>query len=125
MYGISLHSHTTPPPKRKRNEMREDPSSKIFTQVPLAKQVPLAYTRDMPKKAKDKDELAFDQRVGARIFAYRKARGLSQTDLAKMLTPPVTRQQVTNIEAGLAGVSAYKANQIALLLDVPVHHIVG
>jgi transcriptional regulator with XRE-family HTH domain len=60
-----------------------------------------------------------DVHVGQRIAALRTARGMSQSDLAK-LAGPLTFQQFQKYEAGANRVSASRLLQVAVALGVPV-----
>ena len=64
-----------------------------------------------------------DVRVGARLRLLRRARGLSQTDLAKSLG--LTFQQVQKYERGINRISASKLWTAAEILGVPVVELFG
>jgi len=61
---------------------------------------------------------AKDVEVGQRIYAFRKAAGLSQTELADFIG--VTFQQVQKYEKGVNRVGAGRLSAIAQALSVPI-----
>lgn len=64
-----------------------------------------------------------DAEVGRRIREVRKARGVSQTDLAA--AAGVTFQQMQKYESGTNRVSASKLVQVAAHLQVPAAQLLG
>lgn len=59
-----------------------------------------------------------DRHLGAVVRAHRKARGMSQVDLAQHLG--LTFQQIQKYERGINRISASALYEIASALDVPV-----
>jgi transcriptional regulator with XRE-family HTH domain len=68
----------------------------------------------MPAKAPSE----IDQKVGVRITALRRAKGLSQAELGKVVG--VTFQQIQKYEKGVNRVGAGRLQEIAKFLGVPV-----
>lgn len=60
----------------------------------------------------------FYRLFGARVAVARDARGLTQAELAKLLTPPVTRASLSNLEAGKQRVNLHTALQLARILKM-------
>ena len=65
----------------------------------------------------------FDVEVGVRVRALRKAREISQSDLAA--AAGITFQQVQKYERGTNRISASKLQQIARRLGVPISELLG
>ena len=64
-----------------------------------------------------------DRKVGARVSAIRKARGLSQSALGEAIG--VTFQQVQKYEKGTNRIGAGRLQTIARFLDVPLSDLYG
>ena len=71
----------------------------------------------------DRSPDPFDVEVGVRVRALRKARHMSQSDLAD--AAGITFQQVQKYERGTNRISASKLRQIALHLGVPMSELLG
>ena len=77
----------------------------------------------MPRATKTQAELNFNRLVGGRIATHREYQGLSQAALAETFDPPLTRQQVANIELGYCSASAFRVAHIADVLGVAVQEL--
>jgi transcriptional regulator with XRE-family HTH domain len=78
----------------------------------------------MARKERSKRELEFIRLLGGRICAHREHAGLSQKQLAESFDPPLTRQQIANIELGFCSPSAFRIVHIADALGVAVQELV-
>jgi transcriptional regulator with XRE-family HTH domain len=65
----------------------------------------------------------FDVEVGARVRTVRKAKGVSQSDLAE--AAGITFQQVQKYERGANRISASMLQRIARHLEVPMSELLG
>jgi transcriptional regulator with XRE-family HTH domain len=61
---------------------------------------------------------AFYFSLGRRLQDFRKARHLTQEQVGALITPPLTRASIANIEAGKQGVLAYTLVQLAQALEI-------
>lgn len=84
----------------------------MLTTTPLPPAVPMAVT-----------DHAFHVALGQRIAALRKARGLTQVQLAEQLG--VAQQTLAHYEAGRLRLLASSLVKLAELLDVPVEELAG
>lgn len=75
------------------------------------------------KMATDRRPDPFDVEVGARVRAVRKARGISQSDLAE--AAGITFQQVQKYERGANRISASMLQRISRHLGVPMSELLG
>lgn len=66
---------------------------------------------------------AFYSSLGRRLQDFRKARHLTQEQVGALLTPPLTRASIANIEAGKQGVLAHTLVQLAQALDTTVNDL--
>src|SRR5215212_3890841 len=62
----------------------------------------------------------FYRHLGGEVRRRRQERGLTQTDIAARVVPPVTRASIANLELGHQRVLAHTLVQLAEILDVPV-----
>ena len=62
-----------------------------------------------------------NQAIGRRVYMFRSAKGLSQTDLGAMIGK--TKQAIHKIEAGSVQISAINAVLLAKALEVPIDDI--
>lgn len=63
----------------------------------------------------------FDQELGSRLRRCRRAKGVTQAELARSLG--VARTSITNIEAGRQPLSAWLLWRIARLLDAEIRQL--
>lgn len=68
---------------------------------------------------------AFYQAIGAQVRRWRQERGLTQSEVAARVVPPVTRASIANLELGHQRVLAHTLVQLAEILDVPVTELLG
>jgi len=61
--------------------------------------------------------------IGANILAHRRRRGLSQTQLGRMVG--VTYQQIQKYERSTNGISASRLYRLSRALDVPIEVLFG
>lgn len=61
-----------------------------------------------------------DRRLGERIRIRRRALGMSQTDLADAIKPPLSFQQIQKYEQGTNRVAVSRAFDIADALQMPL-----
>ena len=60
----------------------------------------------------------FYRQLGARVRERRQQRGLTQSDVAARVVPPVTRASIANLELGQQRVLVHTLVQLAGILDV-------
>ncbi|AMU24452.1 prophage regulatory ptotein [Mycobacteroides abscessus] len=68
----------------------------------------------------------FDKLVGSNVQKYRKAKGLSQADLAAAISTPnegVHQQTILKIEKGSRPLKFSEAEKIAHALEISTHHL--
>ncbi|WP_255801419.1 helix-turn-helix transcriptional regulator [Mycobacteroides abscessus] len=72
------------------------------------------------------EESAFDKLVGSNVQKYRKAKGLSQADLAAAISTPnegVHQQTILKIEKGARPLKLSEAEKIAHALKISTRHL--
>ena len=74
----------------------------------------------MPHVATDDPEIAVDAEFGRRIQEARRARGWSQTDLARAIVPRVSQATISAIEKGEGASSSVLAICRVLRIEPPV-----
>jgi transcriptional regulator with XRE-family HTH domain len=62
----------------------------------------------------------FYRQLGGEVRRRRQERGLTQSDIAGRVVPPVTRASIANLELGHQRVLAHTLVQLAEILDVAV-----
>ena len=85
----------------------------------------------MPRKSWDDDTLesanaerkALREACGIRIAKVRELRGLSQSQMGKLLSPPRRKQAISQWERGLVDVSLTQLTEIARVLECSVPYL--
>lgn len=74
------------------------------------------------QKNRSAEEAEYCQKIGNRIKVYRKAKGITQLDLAMSIgvNDPVT---IGRYEAGQVAMPVYRLEQIAKQLDTEIIHL--
>ena len=75
------------------------------------------------KATRNDDEVVFDIKVGERIRAWRRAAGMTQTELAR--ASGVTFQQVQKYERGTNRVAASRLSSISRAVGVTAAELLG
>lgn len=64
-----------------------------------------------------------DKVIGVNIKKYRRLRNLTQMQLAKMLNPPLSYQQIQKYESGASRVYINTLCQISIILNVDIKEL--
>ncbi len=77
------------------------------------------------KKPQSRINISVEAKIGKRVRAAREAVGMSQTDVARSFSIPVTFQQIQKIEHGTNRLSLSRAIELVKITGKPLSYFAG